>query len=209
MTTDFEGVDKIVTQLLSSGFNVSISSVILAKKFLTTAHQKRITAGRRPVSLAAAALYIACRLNENNIPQKELADAGGLSEMTLRSAYKLLTTHLGIVYRENDNTPKKIDRLRARLQKIMQRIDGCTQKKKELELEPNVDANLIEIYVKVLKDLTAEADSILVELKILGTRGSNKWKCPHCENYADQELKECPDCGWHPMPSCAEAYKTP
>lgn len=45
-----------------------------------------------------------------------------------------------------------------------------------------------------------------------GARGrilSMSWQCPHCENSVDDELTECPNCGWHPLPSCSEAYKTP
>jgi len=209
VTTDFEVVDEIVFALQFAELKVPLDTSTLAKKILEIAHQKRLTAGRRPASLAAAALYIACRINANNIPQKEIADAGNVSEMTIRSAYKLLTTHVGIGFREYDNTPRKIDHRAARLQKILQIIDNFTQKKKELELDINGDVNLIEIYAKVIRDLAAERDSILPEMKTLDTRGSNNWKCPNCENYADQESKECPDCGWHPMPSCVEAYKTP
>ena len=147
--------------------------------------------------------------NKGFLSVNELSQLCGVSEMTIRSAYKLLTTHVGIGFREYDNTPRKIDHRAARLQKILQIIDNCTQKKKELELDINGDVNLIEIYAKVIRDLAAERDSILPEMKTLDTRGSNNWKCPNCENYADQESKECPDCGWHPMPSCVEAYKTP
>lgn len=35
------------------------------------------------------------------------------------------------------------------------------------------------------------------------------WKCPNCQNIVSPEVKECPACGWQPMPSCSEAYKTP
>ena len=213
VTTDFEVVDEIVFALQFAELKVPLDTSTLAKKILEIAHQKRITAGRRPASLAAAALYIACRINANNISQKEIADAWDLSEVTIRAVYKLLMTHLGIAFREYDNTPKQIDLRSARLQKIRQIIENCTQKKNEQESDPNGDANLIEIYAKVIRDLTTERDSILPEMKTLGTlstrSGLNNWKCPHCENHADQESKECPDCGWHPMPSCVEAYKTP
>ena len=47
---------------------------------------------------------------------------------------------------------------------------------------------------------------------LVGPRGmvlSKSWQCPHCGKTVDDELTECPNCGWHLMPNYSEAYKTP
>ncbi len=59
-----------------------------AVEILRKAEKLRTTAGKDPMGLAAAALYIACVLNDEKRTQKMIADAAGVTEVTIRNRYK-------------------------------------------------------------------------------------------------------------------------
>jgi transcription initiation factor TFIIB len=63
---------------------------------LRVAKQKRVIAGKDPMGLAAAALYIACLQNNEKITQKDIAEASGVTEVTIRNRYKGLKEQLNI-----------------------------------------------------------------------------------------------------------------
>ncbi|MFH1328024.1 MAG: transcription initiation factor IIB [Candidatus Bathyarchaeota archaeon] len=60
----------------------------LAIEILGKAVESRENIGKDPLGLAAAALYIACEMLEEKIPQKEIAEAAGVTEVTVRNRYK-------------------------------------------------------------------------------------------------------------------------
>ena len=49
-----------------------------------------VTAGKNPVGLAATVLYLACLASDENRTQKNIADASGVTEVTIRNRYKEL-----------------------------------------------------------------------------------------------------------------------
>lgn len=55
---------------------------------LQIADQLKIDAGKDPMGLAAAALYIACVQEGERKTQKEIAEAAGVTEVTVRNRYK-------------------------------------------------------------------------------------------------------------------------
>ena len=61
---------------------------------LRAARLKRAVAGKDPMGLAAAALYIACLQNGEKVTQKDIAEASGVTEVTVRNRYKALKTQL-------------------------------------------------------------------------------------------------------------------
>jgi transcription initiation factor TFIIB len=63
---------------------------------LRNARQKRFSAGKDPMGMAAAALYIACLQNGEKITQKDIAEAAGVTEVTVRNRYKSLRMQLKI-----------------------------------------------------------------------------------------------------------------
>ncbi len=63
---------------------------------LRNARQKRFSAGKDPMGMAAAALYIACLQNGEKITQKDIAEAAGVTEVTVRNRYKSLKNQLKI-----------------------------------------------------------------------------------------------------------------
>jgi len=65
-----------------------------AMEILQKADTLKIDAGKDPMGLAAAALYIACVLEGEKKTQKEIADAAGVTEVTVRNRYKGLKESL-------------------------------------------------------------------------------------------------------------------
>jgi transcription initiation factor TFIIB len=55
-----------------------------------------VTSGKGPIGVAAAALYIAAVLEGRRKTQREVADAIGVTEVTIRNRYKEIIDHLGI-----------------------------------------------------------------------------------------------------------------
>jgi transcription initiation factor TFIIB len=67
-----------------------------AVELLKEAEKEKITAGKDPDGLAAAALYIACIQGEEKTTQKDIAFAAGVTEVTIRNRYKGMVNDLGI-----------------------------------------------------------------------------------------------------------------
>jgi len=67
-----------------------------ATKILKTAEEIKISAGKDPMGLAAAALYVACVTNGENKTQRDVAEAAGVTEVTIRNRYKGLKIALNL-----------------------------------------------------------------------------------------------------------------
>jgi transcription initiation factor TFIIB len=65
-----------------------------AISILNEAESEKITAGKSPSGLAAAALYVACVMNDTKCTQKDIAFAAGVTEVTIRNRYKDLVQEL-------------------------------------------------------------------------------------------------------------------
>ncbi len=63
---------------------------------LRRAEESGISAGKDPMGLAAAALYVACILEGEDKTQKDLAEAAGVTQATIRIRYKGLRDIVGI-----------------------------------------------------------------------------------------------------------------
>jgi len=68
----------------------------IAIQILREARKKRASAGKDPMGLAAAALYIACLQNNEKKTQKDIAEAAGVTEVTVRNRYKTLKKQLSL-----------------------------------------------------------------------------------------------------------------
>ncbi|TFG03514.1 MAG: transcription initiation factor IIB [Promethearchaeota archaeon] len=76
--------------------NLDSETQNLVRKILK-AYKKRIpTSGKDPKGIVAGAIYMACKAKELNFTQKDIADALGVTEVTLRSRFKELTEKAGI-----------------------------------------------------------------------------------------------------------------
>ncbi len=67
-----------------------------ALEILRRAGETRTSAGKDPMGLAAAALYLACVVENDNKTQKDLADAASVTEVTIRNRCKGLKAILDI-----------------------------------------------------------------------------------------------------------------
>lgn len=84
-------ISKIAEQTGISGDTQGIAIDILRQ-----ARAKRAASGKDPMGLAAAALYIACLQNNEKKTQKDIAEAAGVTEVTVRNRYKSLKRELGL-----------------------------------------------------------------------------------------------------------------
>ena len=84
-------VSKIAEKNGISGRTQGAAIAILAE-----ARRKRFAAGKDPMGMAAAALYIACLQHNEKITQKDIADASGVTEVTVRNRYKALKKQLNL-----------------------------------------------------------------------------------------------------------------
>jgi transcription initiation factor TFIIB len=55
---------------------------------------KEISAGKLPMGLAATVLYMSCLANGESITQKDIADAAGVTEVTIRNRFKDLKSRI-------------------------------------------------------------------------------------------------------------------
>ena len=85
-------VSKIAERTGISGKTQGVAIAILRD-----ARRKRAAAGKDPMGLAAAALYIACLQNHEKKTQKDIAEAAGVTEVTVRNRYKTLKKQLNLV----------------------------------------------------------------------------------------------------------------
>jgi transcription initiation factor TFIIB len=84
-------VPKYIAALnLNSGMINLIQEIIKAYK------NKIPTSGKDPKGIVAGAIYLACKLKKIDLTQKQIADTVGVTEVTLRSRFKELTTKLNI-----------------------------------------------------------------------------------------------------------------
>jgi transcription initiation factor TFIIB len=60
----------------------------IAVEILREAKRLKETAGKSPMALAASALYVACDMNGEHRTQETIAEAAGVTEVTIRNVYK-------------------------------------------------------------------------------------------------------------------------
>ncbi|NLE05828.1 MAG: transcription initiation factor IIB, partial [Crenarchaeota archaeon] len=66
----------------------------IAHKILTSAKELKLTSGRGPTGIAAAASYIASVLTGERKTQREIAEIAQVTEVTIRNRYKELVERL-------------------------------------------------------------------------------------------------------------------
>jgi len=81
---------------IASRAEISIQTQQSAIKVLKDAKRKGVVAGKDPMGLAAAALYVACVLENEKKTQKEIAEIANVTEVTVRNRYKGLKDSLGL-----------------------------------------------------------------------------------------------------------------
>lgn len=73
---------------IASKIDINEKTQQTAIKLLHNAEEKKLIAGKDPQGMAAAAIYIACVLEGEKKTQKQIAEAAGVTEVTVRNRYK-------------------------------------------------------------------------------------------------------------------------
>jgi len=79
---------------ISSKLKIPEKTKRYAIKVLQDAQDRKESAGKDPMGLAATALYLSCVQNGVSITQRDLAEAAGVTEVTIRNRYKGLKAGL-------------------------------------------------------------------------------------------------------------------
>jgi len=77
---------------IASKIGISEKTRRSASLILKEAHENHESAGKDPMGLAAAALYLSCVKNGENLTQRDIAEAANVTEVTIRNRYKSLKT---------------------------------------------------------------------------------------------------------------------
>jgi transcription initiation factor TFIIB len=81
---------------IASKIGISEKTKRSASKVLKEAQETHESAGKDPMGLAAAALYLSCVKNGELLTQRDIAEAAGVTEVTIRNRYKSLKSDKGI-----------------------------------------------------------------------------------------------------------------
>ncbi|XP_035908658.1 transcription initiation factor IIB-like [Anopheles stephensi] len=76
-----------------------------------TAYQLDIVSGLSPISVAAAAIYMASQASESMISNKNIAEIAGVAELTLRKVYKLMLPYAEELFPKDFNYFRHINML--------------------------------------------------------------------------------------------------
>jgi len=79
---------------IASKIDVGEKTKRKALEMLKRAEEARISAGKDPMGMAAAALYLSSVSNGEYITQKDIAEAAGVTEVTIRNRCKGLKISL-------------------------------------------------------------------------------------------------------------------
>ena len=73
---------------IASKIGITEKTKRYASKVLKVAQEHEESAGKDPMGLAAAALYLACVKNNEDKTQRDIAEAANVTEVTIRNRYK-------------------------------------------------------------------------------------------------------------------------
>ena len=74
---------------------------------------KDLVPGRSPISVAAAAIYMASQASSDKKSQKEISDIAGVAEVTIKQSYKLMIPKAAELFNENFEFATPIENLPA------------------------------------------------------------------------------------------------
>jgi transcription initiation factor TFIIB len=81
---------------MTRNLNLNREILMIANEIIKASEEARIGAGKVPGSIAAASVYIACKLVGKKMTQKKICDAAKTTEVTLRSRIKDIVNDLSI-----------------------------------------------------------------------------------------------------------------
>ena len=81
---------------IASRIGIAEKTKRYAIKVLKQAQKSEVSAGKDPMGLAAAALYLSCVKNAEDKTQRDIAQAANVTEVTIRNRYKGLKESLNL-----------------------------------------------------------------------------------------------------------------
>ena len=87
---------KLRVPKIASEVELSERTQRKAIEILEEAERRKMTSGKDPMGMAAAALYLACIMNGERRTQKNIAHAAGVTTVTVRNRYKDLKISLAL-----------------------------------------------------------------------------------------------------------------
>jgi transcription initiation factor TFIIB len=81
---------------IASRIGIAEKTKRYAVKVLKQAQENEVSAGKDPMGLAAAALYLSCVKNGEDKTQRDIAEAANVTEVTIRNRYKGLKDSLDL-----------------------------------------------------------------------------------------------------------------
>uniref|UniRef100_A0A1I8GT66 Transcription initiation factor IIB n=1 Tax=Macrostomum lignano TaxID=282301 RepID=A0A1I8GT66_9PLAT len=94
LDTNLKGIST--TDFMSrfcSNLELNIAIQKAATHIAEKAMQIDEVAGKSPISVAAAAIYMACQASDTKKEKKEIGDIAGVAEVTIAGAYKIMRSH--------------------------------------------------------------------------------------------------------------------
>jgi len=73
---------------ISSKLQIPEKTKRFAAKIIKETQERKESSGKDPMGLAAAALYLSCVKNGISVTQRDIAEASGVTEVTIRNRYK-------------------------------------------------------------------------------------------------------------------------
>lgn len=108
-------VDLITTGDFMSRFCSNLGLPNLVQRAATHIARKAveldIVPGRSPISVAAAAIYMASQASEDKRTQKDIGDIAGVADVTIRQSYKLMYPHAAKLFPEDFKFATPIEQL--------------------------------------------------------------------------------------------------
>ncbi|MEK0327322.1 MAG: transcription initiation factor IIB, partial [Nitrosopumilus sp.] len=83
---------------IASKIGISEKTRRSASLILKQAQDSHESAGKDPMGLAAAALYLSCVKNGESLTQRDIAEAANVTEVTIRNRYKTLKSNKDISF---------------------------------------------------------------------------------------------------------------
>lgn len=108
-------VDLITTADFMSRFCANLTLPNMVQRAATHIARKAvemdIVPGRSPISVAAAAIYMASQASDKKKTHKEIGDIAGVADVTIRQSYKLMYPHAAKLFPDDYVFTTPIDQL--------------------------------------------------------------------------------------------------
>lgn len=137
---------------ITENLHLSRKTAESAAEIIRRAKEERITQGKGPKGIMGAAIYIACRNNNEKRTQKEIAEAAGITEVTIRNRSQELQEKLKIDATVHIALPTKQFKIKTR-KEIDATVNLIAPSTKQFE--PKTQAEITKKTEKLMQECFA------------------------------------------------------